>query len=221
VDRTGPEAGRTCVACRERQARGALIRIVRGPGGEACFDTDGRLPGRGAWVCAEPACVDALAPAALARTLHAPAALPPPPERRAGIARAYERRTANLLQIARKSRSAVFGPTGVKSALESGRAGLLLLDGGLAPDAVSVWRARAATVPALSLPPAASLGDLAGRAPALVAALAPGGLAEATATAITRWQAFSNDSCHNQESCKRAPADGRGPGPRRKEAMAP
>ncbi|MGX2994193.1 YlxR family protein [Streptomyces sp. JNUCC 64] len=53
--RARPE--RTCVGCRERAAKSELLRIVRE--GDACVpDPRGTLPGRGAYVHPDPACLD-------------------------------------------------------------------------------------------------------------------------------------------------------------------
>jgi len=197
VGRTDREPERTCVACRRRRPRGSLIRIVRGPGGEACFDHDARLPGRGAWVCAEPGCVAGLAPAPLARALRGPVTLAAPAERRDAIAGALGRRVASLLLVARKARAAVFGAAGVGAALGAGRAGLVLLDGEAPADAPETWRGRAGEVPVLALPPQARLGELAGRGPTKVGAIAPGGLADATERALRLWREFSPQTCHN------------------------
>lgn len=53
---------RTCIACRSthpegaKQAKRNLIRLVRAPGGEVSVDLTGKKPGRGAYLCADPAC---------------------------------------------------------------------------------------------------------------------------------------------------------------------
>ncbi|MFE9252335.1 YlxR family protein [Streptomyces sp. NPDC007088] len=48
---------RTCVGCRERAAKSALLRTVMVRG--ACLpDPRGTLPGRGAYVHPTPACID-------------------------------------------------------------------------------------------------------------------------------------------------------------------
>jgi predicted RNA-binding protein YlxR (DUF448 family) len=48
---------RTCVGCRERDAKPALLRVVV-VGGALTADPAGRLPGRGASVHLDLACVD-------------------------------------------------------------------------------------------------------------------------------------------------------------------
>lgn len=46
---------RTCVACREVQAKGTLVRVVRTPEG-VFADPKGKMPGRGAYLHAKPEC---------------------------------------------------------------------------------------------------------------------------------------------------------------------
>jgi predicted RNA-binding protein YlxR (DUF448 family) len=48
---------RTCVACREVRPKRDLTRVVRTPAGEVVVDPSGKQSGRGAYVCATPACV--------------------------------------------------------------------------------------------------------------------------------------------------------------------
>ena len=50
---------RSCVACRTRQLKGQLIRVVRAPSGEVRVDSTGRAEGRGGYVCRRAACVEA------------------------------------------------------------------------------------------------------------------------------------------------------------------
>ena len=46
---------RTCVGCRRRSPAAGLLRVGRLPGGRLTLDR--AAPGRGAWVCPDPACV--------------------------------------------------------------------------------------------------------------------------------------------------------------------
>ncbi len=50
---------RTCVACRSRDQKRGLIRLVRTPDGQVEVDPTGRRPGRGAYLCPDPACWEA------------------------------------------------------------------------------------------------------------------------------------------------------------------
>ena len=48
---------RQCVGCREMKPKKELIRVVRSPEGPVSLDFRGKLPGRGAYVCPNPACL--------------------------------------------------------------------------------------------------------------------------------------------------------------------
>lgn len=48
---------RQCVGCREMKEKKSLIRVVKSPEGEVSLDFKGKLPGRGAYVCPDPACL--------------------------------------------------------------------------------------------------------------------------------------------------------------------
>ena len=193
-----PETGRTCIGCRQRRPRTALLRIVRDPAGAACFDLEGNLPGRGAWVCPTRGCLDALAPGAVSHVLRAPVRLPPPEERRRELAGALGRRVANLLTIARRMRGVTAGPTGVRAALAAGRARLLLLAADAPAAAASLWQTRAEGIPLRRVQDSAALGALLGRGPVVIAAVTVDGLAAALREAVDRWQTFAAVSCDNE-----------------------
>ncbi len=48
---------RQCLGCREHKPKKELIRVVRSPEGEVSLDFRGKLPGRGAYVCPQAACL--------------------------------------------------------------------------------------------------------------------------------------------------------------------
>lgn len=48
---------RQCLGCREMKNKRDLIRVVRSPEGEISLDFKGKKPGRGAYVCPDPACL--------------------------------------------------------------------------------------------------------------------------------------------------------------------
>ncbi len=200
LSRREREPGRTCLGCRRRRPRAELIRIVRSPDGAGCFDLEGNLPGRGAWVCPSPACLAAVASEALSHVLRAPVRWSPPAERRQELSEGFERRLANLLTMARRMRGVTIGPTGVRSALAAGRAGLVLIAGDIAPDAAAAWVERSGAVPARASLEAAALGALFGRGSVEVLAVTAAGLAAAILRATDRWWAFSVISCDNERS---------------------
>jgi len=212
------EPGRTCLGCRRQRPRAELIRIVRSPEGAGCFDLDGRLPGRGAWVCPAPACVDAIPPGALSHVLRAPVRLAVPAERRRELAECFARRLANLLTMARRMRGVTIGPTGVRAALAEGRVRLVLTSLDLSPDAAASWEQRAELVPVRAVLESGSLGALFGRGPVEVAAITVAGLAASILETTDRWRAFSAVSCDNGRSKLMAHRGRRGAAPRREEA---
>jgi uncharacterized protein len=55
----GRQPQRTCVVCRSTTAKRALHRIVRSPAGAVSYDPTGKAPGRGAYLCGQPACLEA------------------------------------------------------------------------------------------------------------------------------------------------------------------
>ena len=49
---------RQCLGCREMKPKKELIRVVRAPDGEQIsLDFNGKMPGRGAYLCPNPACL--------------------------------------------------------------------------------------------------------------------------------------------------------------------
>ncbi|NCB52494.1 MAG: YlxR family protein [Clostridia bacterium] len=62
---------RQCLGCREMKPKSELIRVVRTPEGEILLDRRGKVPGRGAYVCPEAACLKkAIKTRALERALE-------------------------------------------------------------------------------------------------------------------------------------------------------
>ena len=52
---------RSCVVCRQTSDKRTLLRVVRAPekdGGAVAADPTGRANGRGAYICAAPACIE-------------------------------------------------------------------------------------------------------------------------------------------------------------------
>ncbi len=47
---------RMCIVCRQSDAKRALIRLVRDAAGRVTIDPSGKRPGRGAYLCHNPAC---------------------------------------------------------------------------------------------------------------------------------------------------------------------
>lgn len=49
---------RTCIGCGEIHNKKEMVRIVRSPEGDVSLDRSGKKPGRGAYVCPNPACIE-------------------------------------------------------------------------------------------------------------------------------------------------------------------
>ncbi len=49
---------RTCIGCRKKGVKPLLVRFVFTPDGEICLDSRQRMPGRGAYICREVACLE-------------------------------------------------------------------------------------------------------------------------------------------------------------------
>ena len=48
---------RRCVGCSAQRPKRELVRVVRSPQGEIALDLTGKKPGRGAYLCPDPACL--------------------------------------------------------------------------------------------------------------------------------------------------------------------
>lgn len=49
---------RKCIGCGEMKDKRTLVRIVRNKEGEISVDLKGKMPGRGAYICRDIACLD-------------------------------------------------------------------------------------------------------------------------------------------------------------------
>ena len=62
---------RQCVACHEKKEKRQLVRVVRSPEGVISVDARGKMPGRGAYLCRNAACLErAVRSRALQRALE-------------------------------------------------------------------------------------------------------------------------------------------------------
>ena len=49
---------RTCIGCRKKVTKWELLRLVRNESGSVSVDESGKNPGRGAYVCFNPQCIE-------------------------------------------------------------------------------------------------------------------------------------------------------------------
>ncbi|HKL70927.1 RNA-binding protein [Salibaculum sp.] len=115
-ERDGPE--RRCIVTGETAPKSGLIRFVVGPDGGIVPDILGKLPGRGIYVTADRAVIEAVKPAQFARAAKGKVTLP------AGLADEIERqlvrRVVEAISLARKAGLAVCGFEKVKGWLAGG-----------------------------------------------------------------------------------------------------
>ncbi len=49
---------RMCMVCRNRAEKEALVRMVKKPDGRIALDVEGKMPGRGAYLCKKKECIE-------------------------------------------------------------------------------------------------------------------------------------------------------------------
>ena len=167
-----------------------MIRIVRGPEGEAVFDLEGKLPGRGAHICPAADCIENLAAAALSRSLKAETSLPGVADRRALLGRQLEEKLKNLLSIGSKAGRTASGAQVVKEALQKGRVELILLAGDASARTANAFRTMAGDVPCRCAVDRERLGSWFGRDSVAVAAVLNRGLARPLLAVLDRLTAI-------------------------------
>jgi predicted RNA-binding protein YlxR (DUF448 family) len=98
-----PPSERTCVACRKKGIKGELIKLANTPQG-VIIDYSEKLPGRGAYVCAEMPCIGkVLKEGALSRAFKESVKSPKTEDFVAELDKKINRKIASLLGMARKS----------------------------------------------------------------------------------------------------------------------
>jgi uncharacterized protein len=161
-----PLPGRTCLGCRQVRPKSELMRLVLDPTGRLMVDPQGKLPGRGAYICPQRACaaqaltgtrlreafrqeVTACAVDALVRTM----------------ANTLEARARACLHIARKAGRVVSGYTQVMRALVHEPVALLLVAEDTAAERRREYEKQCASrqIPYRSFLTKARLGELVGR----------------------------------------------------------
>ncbi len=122
---------RSCISCRRKGEKGELIKLANTPSG-VVIDYNEKLPGRGAYVCFEPGCIEkALKAGTLSRAFKHSANPPEAGEFQRMLAERVKAKVAALLGMARKSGSAVTGFEAAAAAIKKNSGGLLILAGDL------------------------------------------------------------------------------------------
>lgn len=157
---------RTCVGCRQARPKSQLIRLVRGPTGQLLLDPQGKLPGRGAYLCPQRSCAEhALRGTHLREALRGDVSPWPIDELMRAIASVLEERALAYIRLARKAGRLVSGYTQVNRALMSEPVACLLVAEDTASERRHEYQSRSANrqIPYRSFLTKARLGELAGR----------------------------------------------------------
>lgn len=168
---------RRCIATGEVNARRGMIRFVVGPDAQIVPDLLNRLPGRGIWVSAERAALEA----AVKKKLFARAARQPVVMSEtlvADVEAGLVRRLVDLISMARKAGRAVAGYEKVKSMLAIEEARLLLQASDGSARGKSKLRPPGGRGSFFDVLNASELGLAFGREHVIHAALAAGGLTD-------------------------------------------
>jgi len=187
---------RTCLGCRSKKEQSEMIRIVRGLDGEAVFDIDRRLPGRGAYVCPVPACLRKLTSSSLSHFLKGRVSIPEFDIMRPRLADAYEGKARSLLSIGLKAGQVGIGSRAVEDALGRNRAFILLLACNASPRTSRHLLRLVDDVPVRTLPDKARLGSWLGRHSVAAAVLFDKGLARRLSAVLDRLTFMENNSYH-------------------------
>lgn len=207
--RTEPE--RRCIATRESQPKGGLIRFVVGPEGGVWPDLAERLPGRGMWVSANRAVLSR----AVEKGLFARAArqaVKAAPELADDVEALLAARLIELIALARKAGQAVAGLEKTKAALVSGQAAILAQAADGSAREKAALRAPDGENSLVSCLFAHELGLAFGRDRVIHAAVLAGGLGDRVRDEALRLSGFRER--HDRDAPMGAPGtDGRGKAP--------
>ncbi|MFN7397491.1 MAG: DUF448 domain-containing protein [Sandaracinobacter sp.] len=201
-DRDGAPA-RKCILTGAHGERASLIRLALGPDLAVWPDLAAKLPGRGAWIVADRAVLDAgmakgKLKGALARAFKGPVTVPDDLVDR--IATGLERRSLDRLGLEHRAGHLVFGTDKLKEWCRGGRVHLLLHAADAAEDGVSklnqAFRAGEGDMKNVIRLPAGrdALSRALGRENMVHSGVIDGKAAARIATDVARWAAFLGTS---------------------------
>ncbi len=184
------EPFRMCVACRASRPREEMLRFARAPDGGVGFDVRARLPGRGAWTCADPACVEkAIFKGGFARAFEAPVLVADAAAFVAGVRAVLEAEALAGLGLLRKAGALSAGRDEVARAVGAGGVSALVLARDLsARSRAEVTREGVTTVAG---PDQAGIGRAVGRKPTGVLAVHGGPRSERLLSDLKKLEKFT------------------------------
>jgi uncharacterized protein len=157
---------RTCVGCRRARPKSQLLRLVCGMHSQLTVDRQGKLPGRGVYVCPQRSCVELAVKGTRLREALRHEVTPGPVDALVGtMVSALEERLIGSIHMARKAGHAVSGYTQVMRALRHEPVTLLLVAEDTAPERLREYQQRCTSrqIPHRPFLTKARLGELVGR----------------------------------------------------------
>ena len=157
---------RTCVGCRTMRAPQDLLRLACTPQGEVILDRSGRLPGRGAYVCCDGACLRmALKPAKLVSAFKQPVTVPTFEAVYQAAVSLLQERLKAYFGLGRKAGAVVSGYASLRTALAHAKVGCLVLAADIAASRAEEYYGWCAQqdIPCVTLFSKEELGRILGR----------------------------------------------------------
>ena len=194
------DAERKCIVTGEVQPKAGLIRFVVGPDNQVVPDILGKLPGRGMYVTAERATLEAAGKGHFARAAKKPVTVPD--NLAEEVERQQARRVVDLIALTRKSGRAVCGFEKVKGWLAGGENVRVLLQAfdGSERGKAKLWTPEGARY--FGCLSSSELGLAFGRQSVIHGALATGGLSNRVVEEATKLRGLRESNGGNVASGK-------------------
>jgi predicted RNA-binding protein YlxR (DUF448 family) len=194
------DAERKCIVTGEVQPKAGLIRFVVGPDNQVVPDILGKLPGRGMYVTADRAALDAAGKGQFSRSAKQPVTVPD--HLAEEVERQLARRVIDLIALTRKSGAAVCGFEKVKGWLAGGERVRVLVQAsdGSERGKTKLWTPEGARY--FGCLTAQELGLAFGRQSVIHGALAAGGLSDRVVEEATKLRGLREGNGGNAASGK-------------------
>lgn len=189
---------RTCLGCREAKSQDQLVRVVRSPDGDVLVDLQGKLPGRGAYLCNDRSCIEsAVDRKQFDRAFKKSCQAIDSKQLIDRISQELLTHMAALLGMARKSAKFIAGSNAILDALGRNSAlAVIILAGDISPQIGEKvrYKAEQRQIRTSVLFDKQELGRILGRAERSVVGLPEGKLADAFLEDMHRYQEISGES---------------------------
>ncbi|HEY4221340.1 MAG TPA: DUF448 domain-containing protein [Myxococcota bacterium] len=178
-----------CVACRATRPQDEMLRFARSVDGALGFDVNARVPGRGAWTCASPACAQkALDKGGFERAFEAPVL--DGQKAVSSVLSTLEGEVLHGLGLLRRAGRLVAGRDEVERARVAGSVQALALAVDLSERTRRDVTSSAGDLRVLAAPPQERIGAAIGRKPTGVLAVLAGPAADRVVAGLSRWANF-------------------------------